>query len=334
MMDVRIGVAGLAHFHIYQMLDELMQVKGTKVVALADENIEFIEKASSKFNIPAYPNIAEMFKNSNVDIIVSAAINNQKVGIILQAIEMGIPIIVDKPMVTTLEDLDKVEKALKCQRKSKLFMMLTERFNPALYTAKNLIEAGEIGEVVNIISLKPHRFNSSSRPEWFFDRRVYGGLINDLAVHDVDIFRWFTNSEVEDIIAATSSNKRFNQFENFDDKSEVLVKMADGSTGYIRVDWLTPDAFPFHGDYRLMVVGTKGQIEIYTANPKEPKVILCNDTKPPIEIPITPRKASISEDFISCIMDEKLQAVVSTEDALISTRVALNAQIISDRHIK
>lgn len=329
-MEIKIAVVGMAHFHIHMIIEEVMQVKGVKIVALVDENILFTEKTSREFRIPTYQSMDEMLENIDVDIIISAAINNQKVNIILKSIELGKPIIIDKPMATTLKDLEKIERALKTHEHAKLYMMLVERFNPTLYTAKKLIDDGEIGEIVNMISLKPHKINYTSRPDWFFDRKAYGGLINDLGVHDIDIFRWFTNSDVDSIIAAISSNKKYSNIMNFDDNSELLVKMTDRSTCFLRVDWLTPDAFPFHGDYRVMIIGTKGTIEALYADPKAPKLILNNETKASYEVPLLTRGESMSDDFITCAMSRTKQPVFKTRDALIATRVALNAQIISD----
>ncbi|NSW89125.1 MAG: Gfo/Idh/MocA family oxidoreductase [Firmicutes bacterium] len=327
-MNFKIGIAGLAHFHVYGFMEEALKIEGIKVVGVADENSKFREMGKERFNAAAYSNIDELLEKTDADVIVTAAVNNTKADIILKAMEAKKHVIADKPLVTTIEDLERIEEFIKNKAETKLYFMLTERYNPPLYTAKKLIEAGEIGEIVNCVSFRPHRLNPASRPDWVFNREQYGGIINDLSVHDIDVFRWFTGAEVESIIGAAHSNRRFMQFKDFEDNGEVLLKMTDGSTGFIRVDWLTPDAFPLHGDCRFFIVGTKGQIEVFTL---DPKVILCTDTKAPMEVPVESRNFTMSEDFFKGIKDSSHKPVVDTIDALKSTKAALEAQKLADK---
>ena len=138
----------------------------------------------------------------------------------------------------------------------------SERFLvPATTVALRLIREGEIGRVVHTAGFGPHRLNRAIRPAWFFDPAQYGGILADIASHQIDQFLTFTGSDDARIVASTIGvfdDPRQPGFENF---GEVVLR-SDRASGYCRVDWFTPDGLPSWGDGRLTVVGTAGTIEL------------------------------------------------------------------------
>jgi predicted dehydrogenase len=99
------------------------------------------------------------------------------------------------------------------------------------------------------------------RPDWAFQRQRHGGIINDLASHQIDQFLYFTGSERAEITAAYVANVAHPQYPELEDFGELSLR-SDKATGYIRVDWLTPAGLPTWGDVRLFLTGTEGTIEI------------------------------------------------------------------------
>lgn len=140
--------------------------------------------------------------------------------------------------------------------------MYSERFeNRATVKAGELVKAGAIGKVIQTIGLGPHRINPKTRPEWFFDRKRFGGIICDIASHQFDQFLYFTGSTKADVVAAQVGNTSHPQYPNFEDFGDVMLRGNHG-VGYIRVDWFTPDGLKSWGDGRLTILGTEGFIEI------------------------------------------------------------------------
>ena len=138
----------------------------------------------------------------------------------------------------------------------------SERFEvPSVQVAYDLIQKGEIGNVVQTIGMGPHRLNLPTRPEWFFDYDKYGGILCDIASHQIDQFLFFTGSTQAEIISSSTGNFAHPQFPKFEDFGEILIH-GDKGRGYIRVDWYTPDALPNWGDGRLTIIGTEGYIEL------------------------------------------------------------------------
>jgi len=109
--------------------------------------------------------------------------------------------------------------------------------------------------------LGPHRLNKATRPDWFFDKQQYGGILCDIASHQIDQFLYFTNSSDADVTMATAGNYANPGDPGLQDFGEIALR-SDAAHGYIRVDWFTPDALPTWGDGRLTLLGTEGYIEL------------------------------------------------------------------------
>jgi predicted dehydrogenase len=138
----------------------------------------------------------------------------------------------------------------------------SERFEvAAAVKAGELVQAGAIGKVVQTVGLGPHRINVPSRPAWFFERDKYGGILTDIASHQVDQFLFYTGSTRAEVVAAQAGNFKFPQYPELEDFGDMVLR-GDGGTAYIRVDWYTPEGLGVWGDGRLTILGTEGYIEL------------------------------------------------------------------------
>ena len=95
----------------------------------------------------------------------------------------------------------------------------------------------------------------------FFIKEKYGGILTDIGSHNFDQFLHFTGSTVAEIVSAQISNFHHPEHPELEDFGDVMVR-GDGGTGYIRVDWFTPDGLGVWGDGRLFITGTDGYIEL------------------------------------------------------------------------
>jgi len=170
--------------------------------------------------------------------------------------------------------------------------MYSERLeNGATIKAGELMKDGAIGKVVQTIGLGPHRMNPKSRPEWFFHPKRYGGIITDIASHQFDQFLFFTGSKNVEVVSSQVANVNHPEYPELEDFADVLLK-GDTASGYMRVDWFTPESLKTWGDTRLTVLGTEGYIEVrkniditgreganhlFLVNNKETKYIDCKD---------------------------------------------------------
>jgi predicted dehydrogenase len=132
---------------------------------------------------------------------------------------------------------------------------------PSTIVAGKLIADGAIGRVVHTTGLGPHRLNRAIRPDWFFDTAAYGGILTDIASHQIDQFLHFTGSRDAQVVASTVGNVSHPDLPGFEDFGDLVVQ-SDRARGFIRVDWFTPDGLPTWGDGRLVILGTEGTIEL------------------------------------------------------------------------
>ena len=208
-------------------------------------------------------------------------------------------------------------------------IMYSERLeNRATVKAGELVKAGIIGNVIQTIGMGPHRMNPGSRPEWFFDKKYFGGIITDIGSHQFDQFLFFTGSTKADIVCAQVGNVHYPQYPQFEDFGDAMVK-GDQGTGYVRVDWFTPGGLKSWGDARLTILGTEGYIEIrknidiggrdggnhlFLVNQKETRYIDCN--KDPLPF---------GKLFVNDIIN-RTEMAMSQEHCFLATELALKAQ--------
>jgi len=208
-------------------------------------------------------------------------------------------------------------------------IMYSERFeNKATVKAGELVKAGAIGKIIQTIGLGPHRISLSTRPSWFFDKKYFGGIITDIASHQFDQFLYFTGSTKADIVSSQTANMAHPQYPQFEDFGDVTVN-GNGGTGYIRVDWFTPDGLKTWGDGRLTILGTEGFIEIrknidiagrdggnhlFVVNGKDTQYIDCSKVD-------LPYGAQLVNDVLN-----RTETAMTQEHCFLATELALKAQ--------
>jgi predicted dehydrogenase len=174
--------------------------------------------------------------------------------------EHGKDFMADKPAATTLAQLADLRRVQ--ARTKRIFSVLIERHeSKTINKAGDLVKAGAIGQVVQTVGLAPHRMSPESRAPWFFEREHYGGILCDLASHNLDAFLFLTGSSRAEVVASQAGNVHHPQYPGLEDFGDVMLS-GDGGAGYIRVDWFTPAGLSTYGDSRLTILGTDGYIEL------------------------------------------------------------------------
>ncbi len=128
--------------------------------------------------------------------------------------------------------------------------------------AGDLIKNGAIGRVIQVTGFGPHRLNAPSRPEWFFKREQYGGILCDIGSHQIEQFLYYTGCQDAKVLHSKIANYHHPQYPELDDFGDATLVGDNGATNYFRVDWFTPDGLRTWGDGRIFIIGTEGTIEI------------------------------------------------------------------------
>lgn len=259
---LRFAAIGLDHRHIYHQVGELIAA-GAECTGYCPETSDPRVLDGFRERFPTLPPVDRdrLFDDPAIDIVVSAAIPRDRPSIAIRAMRTGKDVMVDKPGAVTFDQVDEIERVAAAT--GRLFSIcFSERFVVrACEAASRMVAAGEIGRVVQTVGLGPHRLNRAIRPAWFFDRSAYGGILTDIASHQIDQFLHFTGSTTAEIVASATANHALADVPDFDDYGELLLRSA-GASGFVRVDWYTPDVLPTWGDGRLFLLGTEGYIEL------------------------------------------------------------------------
>jgi len=295
-MTIRFAAIGFNHPHIYGQVNTLLEAGAELVWYYAVEPdliAEFVAKYPQAKRARA---IDEILEDESINLVTSASIPIDRAPLGIRVMEHGKDYLVDKPGFATLEQLAEVRRV---QRETgRIYsVMFSERLSsPATAKASELVQAGAIGRVMQTIGFGPHRMiGYAPRPDWFFQKRYFGGILNDIASHQVDQFLHFTGSTDAQIVAAQVANFHHPQYPELEDFGDMMLSSNNG-TGYIRVDWFTPDGLKTWGDVRLFILGTDGFIELrkncdlegrdganhlFLVDQKGTRYMNCSDVVPP-----------------------------------------------------
>jgi predicted dehydrogenase len=261
MSDLKFAAIGINHAHIYGQVDCLKRA-GAEFVGFHAPEDDLAGTFGSKY--PEAKRVSDaraILEDPSIQIVVTAAIPGDRAEICLAAMRHGKDVLTDKPGMTTFAQFDEIKRVQ--AETGRIFSVLySEHFEvPAAVEAGNLIARGAIGEVVNTIGMGPHSLRLNNRPDWFFTRESYGGILCDIASHQFEQFLFFSKALDGEVVSANVANRNNPHRPGLQDLGDAHIR-TERTTGYIRVDWFTPEGLPTWGDGRLTILGTEGYIEL------------------------------------------------------------------------
>ena len=258
---IRVAAIGLNHSHIYGQTRAVLDA-GAELVAVHAEEDDLAAAYRNAF--PQAQRVADkraILEDPDIQLVVSAIVPDLRAALAIEVMRHGKDVMVDKPGVITLDELAAVRQAQ--AETGRIFSVCySERFETrSTAMASRLVAAGAVGRVVQTVGLGPHSLGNNPRPDWFFQRKRYGGILCDIAAHQCDQFLHFTGSTEAEVVASHIANHANPKTPELEDFGEVLLRGNRG-TGYVRVDWYTPKGLGTWGDGRLTILGTDGYIEL------------------------------------------------------------------------
>ncbi|MBN2354926.1 Gfo/Idh/MocA family oxidoreductase [candidate division KSB1 bacterium] len=184
MARLKIGIAGvgkLGSFHC----NALSQLSGYELIGVYDINPEILNTTATRFHCQAFTSYEELLQNVQVvGICVPTTVHRDYT---IQALGMGRPVFVEKPIASTLEEAEEMV-ALASRKRIPLQVGHIERFNPAIRALENFS--------LNPIFIESHRLAS------FDPRGTDVAVVLDLMIHDIDIILSLVPDKVEHIDAS------------------------------------------------------------------------------------------------------------------------------------
>lgn len=278
------------------------------------------------FDPRLYDDYIEMLDNVKPDIAVVNSIYGINSQISCEALQRGINVYSDKPLATELDKLYELKEIYETINKTarvSITLMLEMRYEPTFYTAKTIVDSGGIGDIRLINAQKSYRLGT--RPAFYTKRELMGGLIPWIAIHGIDLTKYYCPNKIIDI-KAFHSKKSNSGYGDLEVSSMCLFEFENEVIASVSADFLRPQNAPSHGDDRVRIVGDKGIVEV-----RNGQVYLINSTSNGTEpYPLINPGYSIFSTFADEVMG-KGRCVLPFEDAFEVTEIALKSRNYADK---
>ena len=315
-MAYRVGLVGVEQHvpHVFAGIDESDEIE---LVAVAQAGARANE-LEEKYDARLYDDHEAMFAQEQLDVAAVCLIPADQGRVVIDALEAGLHVTADKPLVITQDELDATVALVRQNPGRKVGQLLTLRGTPGYAKLREIVQSGAIGDVAQSYGLRSALEKRETRAPWFFDERLSGGPIPDLLIHDIDALRWITGLEYEHVLARESNFARPND-PYYSNAGQLFFLQEQNATAIMEHHRLVSPAFAGM-DCRMKIVGTDGQVEI-TAK-REVYLYNSDHAGQVMELPATQNTFA---DFAikACSGQEPL---VDTAGALQSMQVALTAK--------
>lgn len=323
------------HGHIYGQTNGLSEAGGVCKWAWdpdPDKLRAFVEK---------YPNVRcarsfdEILEDPEVRLVTAAAIPCERSKIGMQCLEAGKHYFTDKSPFTTLEQLEEVRETVNRSGLKYLCDYSERLHSEAGWYACELAREGAIGKVLQVLILAPHNLGKGGRPDWFFDKQSYGGILTDIGSHQFDQFLYASNAKGGTVNFARVENFANPEYPGLEDFGEASLTLDNGVSCYCRIDWFNPRGNRTWGDGRMFILGTDGYIEVRKYNdlclePMESQVIYLVDHEGEKRIPCL---GKIGFPFYGQLIHDCLEGTekaMSQEHCFAAAELSMKAQKMAD----
>lgn len=231
---IGVGKMGRNHARVYSEISNL--------VAVCDLDEKVGDEIANKYNCKYYKDYKTMLKENKIDVVSIAVQTHLHKKIAMDVIDLGVDLLIEKPIATTVKDALEIIKAAE-GKKVKLTVGHIERFNPAVVKLKEIIKNKELGEINTIMSRRVGVAGSAI---------TYENVILDLAIHDIDIFNYLLETEPKSFYCLLGKSLHKDR----EDYADILFKYGK-TNAFLQVNWLTPIKIRI-----LNITGTKGYAEL------------------------------------------------------------------------
>ena len=323
MDTVRIGVVGLGNMGTYHC-NYLQTVDGARLAAMCDSDAKKLQAAAGKWpEAKTFTSWQEMIGSGEIDAVLVATPHYSHPEITITSLERGLHVLCEKPAAVTIKEARRMADAGAKHPNLKFGLNFQMRTNPVLKKLREVIRAGDLGEITRITWIVTNWFRTWSyyasggwRATWSGEG---GGVLLNQCPHNLDQLYWLTGLMPSRITAVAHIGKTHPI--EVEDEVSAIMEYAGGATGHFIT---TTGEAP--GTDRLEIAGDRGKIvaeggkltfrmsrqsvrEFRETDPQSFAVPECWDT----EIPIKPAAADaarlMAQNFVNAIVkDEPLIA--------------------------
>lgn len=259
---MNIVIVGYRHAHTAALYAEAMANPAINVLGGWEPSEEGKKLASStdlQFN---YATLEDVLADEKVDAVLLGGCFGDRGAHAIAALKAGKHVYSDKPVCTSLEELDEIE-ALAKAKDLKVGCYFSMRFSEGMKNIREMVANGDLGEIGAVNMTGQHPLMYGSRPMWYFEPGKHGGTINDIAIHGTDLIRFLTGLGVKKVIGARCWNHWATEVPSFKDAGQFVIELDNGAGMMGDVSYAAPAScgYALETYWRITIWGTKGVVE-------------------------------------------------------------------------
>jgi len=259
---MNLAFVGFKHRHTGAIYQEAMADPDINVLGAwedTDEGKALAEGIGLEFN---YPTFEAVLQDERVDAVCLGGCYGERGAEAIAALKAGKHVYADKPLCTSLSELDEIERLSK-EKNLKVGCYLMVRPMAGMKNLREMIGSGVLGEIGSVNITGQHPLQYGSRPMWYFEEGKHGGTINDIAIHGVDTVRFVTGLGVKTVTAARTWNHFAKEQPQFRDCGQFMAELENGAGLMMDVSYAAPAScgFSLETYWRMTFWGTKGVAE-------------------------------------------------------------------------
>lgn len=256
---MNIAFAGFRHYHIYGLFESAVAASDVTVTGCFEANDEARVRASALGAQFTYDSCEELLADDSVEAVAIGDYYGIRGQLVIKALKAGKHVICDKPVCTDLSELSEIER-LSEEKNLQVCCMLDLRYMAQAAKAKEIVESGSLGRIVNVNFTGQHCLDYGNRPGWYYEEGKHGGTINDIAIHGVDLIRMITGKDLTKVNCARVWNAFAEAESQFCDCGQFMAEFGDMSV-MADVSYAAPKfsgTLPTYWDFYFW--GTKGMM--------------------------------------------------------------------------
>ena len=244
---------GFQHGHIFNLYNKVKDNPDIEIVACVEDDEKKREELKETRGIICSTEPLEYWLEKDFDILAIGDKYGKRGDAVIKGLKSGKHVIADKPICTTMAQLNEI-KALSKEKNLSVACMLDLRYFSSTRIVKKLIEDKTYGEVKNISFTGQHCIDYANRPKWYFEEGMHGGTINDLAIHGIDMLYYLTGLKIAKIHAARCWNSYADRTPDFLDCAMFMLELENKAGVIADVSYSAPSqvfTMPTYWDFKI-----------------------------------------------------------------------------------
>lgn len=243
---LRVGVAGLSHDHIHNLMNQYKKNQ-VVIIGIAESDAQLVDKYKKQYSLPDsifYKSLPELLKHVKPDAVLAYNAISEHLSVVENCAPKGIPVMVEKPLATTVKDALRIEELAKKYKVQVLTNYETTWYNTN-QQIKEMVDANAIGDVRKMIVHDGHQGPkeigcSAAFLSWLTDPvKNGGGASRDFGCYGANLMTWLMNGQKPISVTAIVHHIKPNVYPKVDDDATILLEYQN-ATGIIEASWNWP----------------------------------------------------------------------------------------------